>query len=159
MNVTSNYFHGDGQVPRGACLWANIVKAYGPRRECACKMFTHAVTSAWNQTVYDPYVNMLRGTTEAMSASIAGVHSLEVLPFDASYGEPDEFEAHRPQRRAAAQARVALRSGGRPRGRVRTTSRPSRSRSPQRPGSSSLEIEEKGGYTAAYEARPSSSSA
>jgi methylmalonyl-CoA mutase len=54
-------------------------------------MFAHAVTSTWNQTVYDPYVNMLRGTTEAMSATLAGVHSLEVVPFNASYEEPTEF--------------------------------------------------------------------
>ena len=38
-------------------------------------MHIHARTADWNQTVYDPYVNMLRGTTEAMSATIAGVHS------------------------------------------------------------------------------------
>ena len=54
-------------------------------------MFAHATTSTWNQTVYDPYVNMLRGTTEAMSATLAGVHSLEVTPFNASYETPDEF--------------------------------------------------------------------
>jgi methylmalonyl-CoA mutase len=54
-------------------------------------MVAHAVTSTWNQTVYDPYVNMLRGTTEAMSATIAGVHSLEVLPFDYSFEAPTEF--------------------------------------------------------------------
>ena len=54
-------------------------------------MFAHAVTSTWNQTVYDPYVNMLRGTTEAMSATLAGVHSLEVMPFDYSFEQPTEF--------------------------------------------------------------------
>lgn len=48
-------------------------------------MKIHAVTSKWNMTVYDPYVNMLRGTTEAMSAAIAGVHSIEVRPFDEAY--------------------------------------------------------------------------
>ena len=53
-------------------------------------MQIHAETSRWNQTVYDPYVNMLRGTTEAMSATIAGVHSLEVMPFDASFENPTE---------------------------------------------------------------------
>lgn len=56
-------------------------------------MFTHAVTSGWNITAYDPYVNMLRGTTEAMSASLAGVHSLEVLPFDTAYESPTEFSS------------------------------------------------------------------
>ena len=39
-------------------LWANIVKGYNPSKNCACKMQIHARTSKWNQTVYDPYVNM-----------------------------------------------------------------------------------------------------
>ncbi len=133
-------------------LWANIVKAYGPEKECACKMFTHAVTSAWNQTVYDPYVNMLRGTTEAMSASIAGVHSLEVLPFDASYGEPDEFS-----KRIARNAELLLKheshfdqvvdpAGGSYYIETLTQSIAAEA------WKLFLEIEEKGGYTAAYEA-------
>ena len=54
-------------------------------------MSIHAETSKWNQTIYDPYVNMLRGTTEAMSATIAGVDSLTVVPFDAAYRQPTEF--------------------------------------------------------------------
>lgn len=89
--VTSNYFMEMAKLRAARLLWANIVKAYGPEKPCSCKMFVHARTSAWNQTVYDPYVNMLRGTTEAMSAAIAGVHSLEVLPFDHSYEAPSEF--------------------------------------------------------------------
>ena len=89
--VTSNYFLEMAKFRAARLLWANIVKAYNPEKNCACKMRAHAVTSTWNQTVYDPYVNMLRGTTEAMSAAIAGVHSLEVLPFDHSYAEPSEF--------------------------------------------------------------------
>ena len=89
--ITSNYFMEIAKLRAGRMLWANIVKAYNPAKNCPCKMFTHAVTSTWNQTVYDPYINMLRGTTEAMSAAIAGVHSLEVTPFNASFAEPDEF--------------------------------------------------------------------
>ena len=89
--VTSNYFMEMAKFRAARLLWANIVKQYEPACECSCKMFVHARTSAWNQTVYDPYVNMLRGTTEAMSAAIAGVHSLEVLPFDYAYTNPTEF--------------------------------------------------------------------
>ena len=91
MSVTSDYFMEIAKFRAARMLWANIVEAYKPECGCSCKMFQHALTSAWNQGVYDPYVNMLRGTTEAMSASIAGVHSLEVLPFDAAYAAPDEF--------------------------------------------------------------------
>jgi len=89
--VTSNYFMEMAKFRAVRLLWANIVKQYEPACDCSCKAFVHARTSAWNQTVYDPYVNMLRGTTEAMSAAIAGVHSLEVLPFDHSYTAPTEF--------------------------------------------------------------------
>ena len=89
--VTSNYFLEMAKFRAARMLWANIVKAYNPAKDCSMKMVAHAVTSTWNQTVYDPYVNMLRGTTEAMSAAIAGVHSLEVLPFDYSFEAPTEF--------------------------------------------------------------------
>ncbi len=91
MAVTANYFMEMAKFRAARMLWANIVKGYNPECECSAKMYTHASTSLWNQTAYDPYVNMLRGTTEAMSASIAGVDSLEVVPFNASFEEPTEF--------------------------------------------------------------------
>ena len=91
FSVTSNYFMEIAKFRAARMLWANIVKGYAPAKNCACKMMIHARTADWNQTVYDPYVNMLRGTTEAMSATIAGVHSLEVTPFDAAFENPTEF--------------------------------------------------------------------
>jgi methylmalonyl-CoA mutase len=54
-------------------------------------MNVHAETGSWNKTIYDPYVNMLRTQTEAMSASIGGADSITVLPFDAVYEQPTEF--------------------------------------------------------------------
>ena len=93
MAVSSNYFMEIAKFRAARILWANIVEAYKPECGCSGKMLAHAVTSRWNMTAYDPYVNMLRGTTEAMSASIAGVHSLEVLPFDAPYESPTEFSS------------------------------------------------------------------
>ena len=93
MAVSSNYFMEIAKFRAGRMLWANIMKQYGPECACAEKMLVHAETSEWNMTAYDPYVNMLRGTTEAMSASLAGVHSMEVLPFDAPFEEPTEFSS------------------------------------------------------------------
>ena len=91
FSVTSNYFMEIAKFRAARMLWANIVKAYNPEKHCAGKMMIHAATSKWNQTVYDPYVNMLRGTTEAMSAVIGGVRSLEVTPFAAALETPTEF--------------------------------------------------------------------
>ena len=89
--VSPDYFMEIAKLRAARMLWANIVKAYSPKEEESLKMMIHAVTSRWSMTKYDSYVNMLRVTTEAMSASIGGVHSLEVLPFDITYQQPTEF--------------------------------------------------------------------
>lgn len=91
MAVSSNYFMEIAKFRAARLLWANIVNGYKPASDCPAKMFAHAATSKWNQTVYDPYTNMLRGTTEAMSAAIAGVNSLEVTPFDDAFETPTDF--------------------------------------------------------------------
>ena len=91
FGVSSNYFMEIAKFRAARVLWANIMKNYGADCECAQKIQSHAVTSAWNQTVYDAYVNMLRGTSETMSAALAGVHSIEVLPFDYAFRAPGEF--------------------------------------------------------------------
>ncbi len=91
--VGTNYFMEIAKLRAARLLWANIMKPYNPKRGCSSKLRAHIRTSAWNQTVYDPYVNMLRGTTEAMSAAIGGVDSIEVLPFDHAYEKPTEFSS------------------------------------------------------------------
>ncbi len=91
VSISGNYFMEIAKFRAERLLWANIVKAYGAKKEDSCKIKVHAVTSAWNQTVYDPYVNMLRDTTEAMSGAVGGVDSMEVLPFDHAYKKPGEF--------------------------------------------------------------------
>lgn len=89
--IGPNYFMELAKFRSARLLWANIAQQYGAKEERALKINIHAVTAQWNMTVYDSYVNMLRGTTEAMSAALAGVDSLEVLPFDYIYREPSEF--------------------------------------------------------------------
>jgi methylmalonyl-CoA mutase len=54
-------------------------------------MKIHAETGSWNKTFYDPYVNMLRTQTEAMSAALGGADSITVLPFNAIYEDPTTF--------------------------------------------------------------------
>ena len=90
MGISSNYFMELAKFRAGRMLWAEIVKAYNASEE-SCKMFVHAVTSKFNQTLYDSHVNLLRSMTETMSAALAGVDSLETLPFDLCYKCPDEF--------------------------------------------------------------------
>lgn len=89
--VGSVYFMEIAKFRAARLLWANVVDDYGTDSNCAKKMYIHATTSEWNQSVYDPYVNMLRGTSEAMSAAIGGVDALEVIPFDFAFRVPTDF--------------------------------------------------------------------
>ena len=152
FSVSSNYFMEIAKFRAARMLWANIVKGYGPAKNCACKMQIHAETSRWNQTVYDPYVNMLRGTTEAMSATIAGVHSLEVTPFDASFENPTEFS-----KRIARNVELLLKNESHfdqvvdPAGGSYYVENLTQSIAAEA-WKLFLEIEEKGGYTEAYKA-------
>lgn len=113
--VSSNYFMELAKFRAARLLWAKIVEAYNPQCncsefcsceeqigscgcastkkicKCASKIHMHATTSTWNKSIYDPYVNMLRTQTEAMSATLGGVDSLTVLPFNYVYEQPTEF--------------------------------------------------------------------
>ena len=91
FSAGSNYFMEIAKLRAARMLWANIVKAYGPANEAVCKMTIHSVTVDWNKSLYDPYVNMLRTTTEAMSAAIGGSDSLTVKPFNSIYEDTTEF--------------------------------------------------------------------
>ncbi len=86
MGVGSNYFIEMAKFRAVRWLWAMIVKANDPSApEESMKAPVHVENSMWNKTVYDSYVNLLRTQTETMSAAIAGVHSMTVVPFDVAY--------------------------------------------------------------------------
>ena len=91
FGISSNYFLEMAKFRAARWLWAEIVKAYNPSCDCACKIRVHARSSEWNMTVFDAYVNLLRTQTETMSAAIAGVDSITVKPYDSAFKEPDEF--------------------------------------------------------------------
>jgi methylmalonyl-CoA mutase len=108
FGVGGNYFMEIAKLRAARMLWANIVKGYNPKCDnesssvceeetgngiclSAGRMNIHSETSVWNKTIYDPYVNMLRTQTEAMSAVLGGTDSLTVLPFDVVYEKSTEF--------------------------------------------------------------------
>ena len=90
MGVSENYFMEIAKFRAARLLWAQIVKQYGVADE-ACQMHVCAITSEYNQTLFDSYVNLLRSQTETMSAALANVDSIVVTPFDKPYEQPTEF--------------------------------------------------------------------
>lgn len=93
FSVGSNYFFEIAKLRAARLLWAQIIERYNPMHPESKNAFIHSVTSSWNKSLYDPYVNMLRTTTESMSAAIGGTDSLTVLPFNASYAQEDDFSS------------------------------------------------------------------
>ncbi len=91
LAVAANYFFELAKFRSCRSLWALLVDAYEPKDLKACQAYIHAESSRWNKTVYDPHVNLLRTTTEAMSAVIGGIDSLTIHPFDKNYAEANEF--------------------------------------------------------------------
>ena len=103
LSIGSNFFMEIARLRAARLLWAKIVQAFGGN-EASQKMSLHARTSAWNQTVYDPHVNLLRATTEAFSGAVGGCDSLHISPFDELLRVPDEFS-----RRVARNTHTVLR--------------------------------------------------
>jgi methylmalonyl-CoA mutase len=102
FGIGSFYFMEIAKLRASRLLWSKIIKEYGGNEESQ-KMFVNAKTSYHNQTLYDPYVNMLRTTTETFSAIVGGADSISSNPFDEAFGLPDEFS-----RRIARNTQIVL---------------------------------------------------
>jgi methylmalonyl-CoA mutase len=70
--IGSNYFFEIAKLRAARLLWA--------RAGAQSELYIHARTTLSNASLYDPYTNLLRATTEALSAVIGGCDALEVRP-------------------------------------------------------------------------------
>jgi methylmalonyl-CoA mutase len=78
--VGSNYFFEIAKLRAARMLWSRAVSAFEHRQPESCRMRIHARTALANKSIYDPYTNLLRVTTEALSAAIGGCDALTVVP-------------------------------------------------------------------------------
>lgn len=56
-------------------------------------LYIHAQTTMLNKSEKDAYTNLLRSTTEAMSAVIGGCNSLSIAGYDQVYSQANEFSS------------------------------------------------------------------
>lgn len=87
----TDYFMEIAKLRAARVIWDVIAGFYQPHDKNSFRMELHSVTKIWNDNVADPYINMLRTQTEAMSAILGGADSLTVQPFDIADCPPDEF--------------------------------------------------------------------
>jgi len=89
--VGSQFFTEMAKFRAFRLLWSRAMSAFGAKVEASAQSAVHARTGRWNKTVYDPHVNMLRVTTEALSAVLGGCDSLHIGPYDEVAGATDDF--------------------------------------------------------------------
>lgn len=87
VSVGSNYFFEIAKLRALRQLWATLALEYGANIDCKIT----ATPSKRNKTIYDYNVNLLRTTTECMSAVIGGANTICNLPYDSLYHKPNEF--------------------------------------------------------------------
>ncbi|WP_411768078.1 methylmalonyl-CoA mutase subunit beta [Winogradskyella sp. A3E31] len=85
--VGSNYFFEIAKLKTLRQLWASLASEYGVNEECQII----ATPSKRNKTIYDYNTNMLRTTTECMSAILGGANTIHNLPYDVLYHKSNEF--------------------------------------------------------------------
>jgi methylmalonyl-CoA mutase len=85
--VGGHYFFEIAKLRALRLLWRTLATAYGLSADC------HILTipSLRNKTIYAYNTNMLRTTTECMSAILGGADTVANLPYDALYHKNNEF--------------------------------------------------------------------
>ncbi|MBM9614132.1 acyl-CoA mutase large subunit family protein [Desulfobulbus rhabdoformis] len=106
FSIGNDFFMEIAKFRAARMTWAQVIDSFGGN-ENAQKMYIHARTATWNKTEVDPWVNMLRVSTEAFSGIAGGVDSLHVSPFDEIFRTPNEFS-----RRIARNVHIVLKEEG-----------------------------------------------
>ncbi len=85
--VGSNYFFEIAKLRALRLLWKSLGKSYGIVADC----YILAKPSLRNKTIYDYNTNMLRTTTECMSAILGGADTVVNRAYDAVYHKDNKF--------------------------------------------------------------------
>ncbi len=88
FSVGSNYFFEIAKLRAFRILWETLLKEYN------CKYLTTHIfvqPSLRNKTLYDYNVNMLRTTSESMSAILGGADTVSNVSYDKLFHKPNEF--------------------------------------------------------------------
>ena len=83
LGIGTTYFIEIAKIRAFRWCWATLVQAYGPQHECSATARIVAKSGFTHMSLKDPYTNLLRLTSQAMSAVNGGVDELVLQPYDA----------------------------------------------------------------------------
>ena len=89
ISVGSNYFFEIAKLRALRILWNTLALEYNVKTEC----HIFAIPSKRNKTIYNYNTNLLRTTTECMSAILGGANTICNLPYDSIYHKTNEFSS------------------------------------------------------------------
>jgi methylmalonyl-CoA mutase len=90
FSASSNYFFEIAKLRAFRILWETLLNEYDVKNH-EVHLFTQP--SLRNKTLYDYNVNMLRTTSESMSAILGGSNTVSTIAYDAMYHKSNEFGA------------------------------------------------------------------
>ncbi len=90
LGIGADFFTEIAKLRAARSLWARMISIFEGNEESQ-KLTIHSASINWNKTVHDPYVNILRATTEAYSGILGGCDTLSIAPFDKVLGLPKEL--------------------------------------------------------------------
>ena len=88
LAVSTNYFFEIAKFRAIRILWKQILKAYNKKY---IDLDLRAESSSRTSTLYEPQVNMLRNTSQCMSAALGGANTINVNSFNTVYLKEDDF--------------------------------------------------------------------
>jgi methylmalonyl-CoA mutase len=102
FSLGANFFMEIAKLRAARLVWSQIVEAFGGGEE-ARRINLFVRTSRFTETVYDPYVNILRSTSQAFSGVVGGIDGMQVGCFDEAIRPGDELS-----RRVARNVQILL---------------------------------------------------
>ncbi|HEX9600293.1 MAG TPA: methylmalonyl-CoA mutase subunit beta [Mariniflexile sp.] len=87
VSIGSNYFFEIAKLRALRVLWNTLASEYDINSHC----HIIATPTKRNKTIYDYNTNLLRSTTECMSAVLGGANTICNLPYDAIYKKANTF--------------------------------------------------------------------
>lgn len=91
MGIGTSFFIEMAKFRAIRVLWNQIIEQYSPEFPCSANMRLHAQSATWNLSFSDPETNLLRLTSESMSAVYGGVNSLALKTNRLQSGNSAEF--------------------------------------------------------------------
>ncbi|MEX0609483.1 MAG: methylmalonyl-CoA mutase family protein [Balneolaceae bacterium] len=93
FSTASSFFLEIAKYRAFRLVWAQVLNTYEEGLAKRTDTFVHARTARWNKSTADAHSNIIRATTEAMSAVLGGCNAITVERFDSDFAEYSGFSS------------------------------------------------------------------